>query len=116
MSRWTIGRRLAAGFAAVLMTAVALGAFAYARLGEVRDKERLITQGSLPGEFAIGQFQAYIEQNYVRTLMHLVSSEPAEKQRIEAEMAKADAMARSATSSFTWRSWAPPSVLCRHSV
>ena len=81
MSRWPIGRRLAAGFAAVLMTAVALGAFAYARLGEVRDKERLITQGSLPGEFAIGQFQAYIEQNYVRTLMHLVSSEPAENGR-----------------------------------
>ena len=61
MSRWTIGRRLAAGFAAVLMITFALGAFAYAKLGEVRDKERVITQGSLPGEFASGQFQAVDE-------------------------------------------------------
>jgi methyl-accepting chemotaxis protein len=91
MSQWTIGRRLTAGFAAVLVTAFALGAFAYGKFGEVREGARLITQGSLPGEFAIGQVQAQVEQNYVRTLMHLVSSEPAEKQRIEAEMAKADA-------------------------
>ena len=90
MSRWTIGGRLTAGFATVLMITFALGAFAYARLGEVREQASLITQGSLPGVYTIGQIQANVEQNYIRTLTHLVSQDPGRKQRIESEIAKAD--------------------------
>jgi methyl-accepting chemotaxis protein len=90
MSRWTIGRRLTAGFATVLMITFGLGAFAFARLGEVGEQQRLITRGSLPGVYAIGQIQAHVEQNYIRTLRHLVSNEAGNKQRIEAEIAKAD--------------------------
>ena len=52
MSQWTIGRRLTAGFAAVLVTAFALGAFAYGKFGEVREGARLITQGAQEHEIA----------------------------------------------------------------
>jgi methyl-accepting chemotaxis protein len=48
MKNWTIGKRITAGFAGVIIITVALGGFSYSRLIKIRDHSDRIAKVSLP--------------------------------------------------------------------
>ena len=48
MKNWTIGKRIAAGFASVIIIALALGAFAYTRLVAIKGQSDRITKQARP--------------------------------------------------------------------
>jgi len=48
MKNWKIGKRIGAGFGAVIAIAMALGLFAYSRVGLIESSSNNITASKLP--------------------------------------------------------------------
>jgi methyl-accepting chemotaxis protein len=88
MSNWTIGKRLATGFGAVLAITLGLGAFSYLRVTQIAASSNVILNDSLPGVYTIGQIQAGAKENLVLTLRHILASDESEKQALEAQMTR----------------------------
>ena len=88
MSNWTIGKRLMAGFAAVLTVMIVVGGFAISRVLSIQADARLIAMDSLPGTALSGKMAALVKDNYALTLRAAHAASPAEMQEIEAEIGK----------------------------
>src|ERR1051325_6176202 len=82
----TIRARLALGFGAVLAMTSALGLFLLAGLSTISTSATAIAQSSLPATESTAQIDAYVRQNQVLTLRHILSDSPAEMAAIEAQM------------------------------
>jgi methyl-accepting chemotaxis protein len=91
MSSWTIGRRIAVGFAAVIAIAGVLGVFAYTRLMVIETQATRITVDSLPGTYISGQMVAEAESRFGLVLKHLLARQAERKAALERELAAADA-------------------------
>ena len=85
MNDWKIGTRIAAGFAAVNLIAIALGVFAYSQLGVIDSSAKRITEDSLPGVYYIGQLKASVLQRFSNLQDTLVTSDPTAVASLEAE-------------------------------
>ncbi len=86
MKNWKVGTRIAAGFAAVIMIAAALGLFAYFKLGVIESNAKEITAKSLPKVYLVGQIQTNVEATYSLGLQHVEASDPHEKMQLDAEI------------------------------
>jgi methyl-accepting chemotaxis protein len=71
----------------VLAIILALGAFVYAKLGSVRDLEKLITGDCLPGMAAMADIETLARQGYEMVPEHLLAHDAATQQEIEKHMA-----------------------------
>ena len=87
----TVARRLAAGFAAVLLITVVLGGFAWVEVWSLADQTRGITGDALPGVQAVMRAAAMVSSNRAAMLEHLATIEPARKASIEEDMDKVSA-------------------------
>jgi methyl-accepting chemotaxis protein len=88
MKNWKIGTRIAAGFAAVIATAVALGLFAYSNVGSIERSSSEIAVRSLPGVYLVGQVQNGIQKEFSLVLEHIGSADKGEMERVEADMSE----------------------------
>lgn len=91
MNNWKIGKRIAAGFAAVILIAIALGAFAYSRLVIIDSGATKIATDSLPGLFAITQVRDTGVATLNSLLQHVISSDRKEIAQLETEIRDARA-------------------------
>jgi hypothetical protein len=85
MKNWKIGLRMATGFGAVICIAVALGVFAYTRVGVIDSTATRITADCLPGVSAIGQAQNNLTTTYSLLSQHVNSTDAAEMARVDSE-------------------------------
>ncbi len=76
---WTIGRRVVAGFAGVVVITLALGAFGWLRLtqiGTICANSTRVTKGSQTGQLLIEQIGGEVREIYALTLKHKLSEDP----------------------------------------
>jgi methyl-accepting chemotaxis protein len=88
MKNWKIGLRMAAGFGAVICTAMALGIFAYSRVSRIDKDVVTITQAHLPGVYMVGQVEANAWQNYSQILRFAAAKDKQETASVEREIAE----------------------------
>jgi len=86
MKNWKIGTRISAGFALVIVVAVALGVFAYAQVVNINTSSVEISTNSLPSVYVIGAIKANVESVYGMILQHAISSDNDEMARIDAQI------------------------------
>lgn len=65
MNHWTIRKKLKLGFAAVIFATLALGAFSFVRLVEIRALTGRMAGHSLPSIYLVAQLQAQITESLV---------------------------------------------------
>ncbi len=82
---WKIGTRIAAGFAAVTLIAIALGVFAYSQLGVIETSAKRLTEDSLPGLYYIEQLKAHVRQRFSILQDTMLTSDPTAVASLEAE-------------------------------
>jgi methyl-accepting chemotaxis protein len=85
MKNWKIGKRISAGFGAVIAIAVTLGLFAYSRIGAIDVDSTSITANRLPTLYLVGQVQGNAQANLGLTYRHILSKDPHEMASIEAQ-------------------------------
>jgi len=88
MKNWKIGIRITAGFSAVILIAIALGLFAFGKLGGIETSSAVIATNSLPGVYLIGQVQNGIQKEFGLMLQIQSSTDSAATARFEAAMAE----------------------------
>src|SRR5689334_21074525 len=84
----SLSAKLYAGFAAVLLIAAALGAFAHTRLVKISGNARFITADCLPGVFLAEEIQKGAQQNLMLVSKHILATDRADMEAVEAESAK----------------------------
>jgi methyl-accepting chemotaxis protein len=84
MTNWTIGKRITAGFAGVILIAVALGGFAYSRLINIKDHSDRIAKLSLPTVELIGQARRNALDYDKIVYKHIGSRDKEDKARLDA--------------------------------
>ena len=86
MKNWKIGTRIAAGFAAVIAIAIALGLFAYTLVGTIEKSSDEITLDALPGLYTVAQVENNVQRNLSLLLTLAASKDRQEETRIENEI------------------------------
>ncbi|MFN7996234.1 MAG: HAMP domain-containing methyl-accepting chemotaxis protein [Bryobacteraceae bacterium] len=82
MKNWKIGRRISAGFAAVICVALGLGAFAYTRVISIDRDANRIAMDSLPGVYLLSQLKNNALLNHSLLLEHVLTTDQADLARI----------------------------------
>lgn len=82
MNSLTIGKRIVLGFAAVIAVVLALGAFAAYELKIIDREAERITVDCLPGMATSAIISNVVQENYILTLSHVLSSDAGEKRTI----------------------------------
>ncbi len=88
MKNWKIGTRIAAGFAAVIAIALALGLFAYSKLGAIDKSSTQIAASSLPGVYLVGQVQNGIQKEFGLLLQYVSATGKDEMERLDAQISE----------------------------
>lgn len=91
MRTWTIGRRITAGFAAIITIALLLGAFAYLRLSAIETQSTRITVDALPGLYISADIEAGVLHGEALMLRYVVATDPAVMDRLDRDISAADA-------------------------
>ncbi len=86
MKNWKIGTRIAAGFAAVILIAAALGTFAFSRVNVINQSAKSIATDSLPGLYTIGQIQNSSTLNRGLVLEHILAGDRDAKARAQTKI------------------------------
>lgn len=86
MAQWTIGKRLAVGFLAVLLITGALGIFALNKLHRINNESDIVVKDCLPGMYLAGQIETFVKDNYTHTLKHSIAPNAEAKSLIEQDM------------------------------
>ena len=86
MKKWTIGKRITAGFASVIIIALLLGGFAYTRLITLRDHSERVAKVSLPTVELVGRAQKNAKDYDKLVYKHIGSTDNADMARIEGEL------------------------------
>jgi methyl-accepting chemotaxis protein len=86
MKNWKIGQRISAGFAAVILIAAALGAYAFIQLRTIKARANEITKDSLPSLALIGEIETHVRENQARIYLHIISQDKEEMVQLEREM------------------------------
>jgi methyl-accepting chemotaxis protein len=87
MKNWKIGKRITAGFAAVIVVAGALGLFAYTRVSAIERSATDITTDALPGITTLGQMQNNVHRSMALLLQNIILTDRGEIARVEADIA-----------------------------
>jgi methyl-accepting chemotaxis protein len=86
MEIWTIGKRITVGYAAVLITTIAIGIFAYTRLNAIKVRSDSLTGDSLPGILCLTKIQENTIMSNTLLLKFILSSEASEFATIDQKM------------------------------
>lgn len=91
--RWTVSARLSAGFSVIVILLIALGVVSARGMLRTRDDTVALLHKQLVAERAMHSWQNVIELNLVRSFAAGKTSDPAEQQALEADMALSSATA-----------------------
>jgi methyl-accepting chemotaxis protein len=86
MNKWTIGKRITFGFAAVIAIALALGGFAYARLTAINAHSEEIAKQAIPTFQLVFRMQQNAKNQQELIYKHIGSSDKEDMARLETEM------------------------------
>jgi methyl-accepting chemotaxis protein len=86
MKNWKIGTRITAGFAAVIVIALALGLFAYSRVGIIGVRANDVASNTLPGVIIMGHVDANIEDVMKVVLQHVITTDKQGMANLEARL------------------------------
>ena len=86
MKNWKIGIRIAAGFAAVIAVALALGLFAYGEVGGIETNAKEVASKSLPMVYLVGQIEKNMEITYSLAVQHAASRDTQDKADLDARI------------------------------
>jgi signal transduction histidine kinase len=86
MKKWTAHRRIIVGLTVAILGILGLGVSAFLRLVGIEDRARLIATDSMAGLSFTTQIELYTYQQSILIQKHILSGDPAEKRRIEAEI------------------------------
>jgi len=95
VKNWKIGKRIAAGFGAVIVIAVALGLFAFSRIGLIEADSANVTVRGLPTIYTVGQIQNNAQGNLGLAYRHILAKDPHEMASIEAQLSDRSSQNRS---------------------
>ena len=87
MASWTIGKRLVAGFVAVVVVMILVGGFAISRVVGIKADADRVVNDSLPGT-ALSELAAAVKDTYALTLKAAHAGSPADLQQVGAESAR----------------------------
>ena len=87
MQDWTVGKRLAAGFASVLLLAVSVGMYAFVQVRTIAAEAEVIATDSMPGLYLISQAESTTKDNLGLVAQHIMSQDAQEMAGFEAEAA-----------------------------
>jgi methyl-accepting chemotaxis protein len=87
MNNWTIGKRITAGFAGLIIITVALGAFSYERLVTIRNRSERLAKESLPTIELVYQAQKNAKDQVQLIYKHIGSSDKTDMANLESAMA-----------------------------
>jgi len=88
MTNWTIGKRLVAGFVAVVAVMIVMGGFAITRVLSIQEGVDRVVLDSLPGTALSGEIGAGVKDNLTLAIEAAHAGSPAEMAQVEAAMAK----------------------------
>ncbi len=86
MKNLRIGTRISSAFSMVITVAVALGLFAYGKVGGIEKLSAEIARNSLPGVYLAGQVQNGIQKEFSLILQHIGAADKGEMARMEADL------------------------------
>ncbi|HEV2448104.1 MAG TPA: MCP four helix bundle domain-containing protein, partial [Candidatus Sulfopaludibacter sp.] len=86
MKNWKIGTRIAAGFAAVIAIALALGIFAYGEVGGIQEKATAVAENALPKVYLLGQIEKNVQLTYSLALQHIMATDVAKMAGVESQI------------------------------
>jgi methyl-accepting chemotaxis protein len=87
MITWTVGRRIVAGFAIVLLIAAAIGGFALNRISVIDRATKAVTDRALRSAILFGTIESLVKENFINTTQHINETDEAAMKEIEKEMA-----------------------------
>jgi methyl-accepting chemotaxis protein len=86
MKNWNIGKRIGAGFGAVLLILLALSGASYRQLAGIDTAASIVADNSLPSVAALSEMGSRGGMGYVRALNHVLSQDSALKAQIDVEL------------------------------
>jgi methyl-accepting chemotaxis protein len=85
MKNWKIGTRVMSGFGALTLITALLGGFAVLRLLDIGERSDVIAGDSVPGLLLLNKVMSGTKDSYALAMEHVIASEKADLDRIEAE-------------------------------
>lgn len=86
MNNWKVGTRIAVGFGAVVVIALAIGLFAISKVNTIGHAASDVTDNSLPSVYLIGQVENNVQTEMSLLLQHVASNDKQEMANIESEI------------------------------
>ncbi|MFN7998656.1 MAG: MCP four helix bundle domain-containing protein [Bryobacteraceae bacterium] len=86
MKNWRIGVRITAGFAAVIAITVALGVFAYEKVGGIQENTKEVAENALQRVFLLGRIEKSMYATIGLAYQHVLANEAQKKAVVEAEI------------------------------
>jgi methyl-accepting chemotaxis protein len=86
MGNLKVGIRMAAGFGILILVAVFLGVFSYSRVSNINARSKEVADNEVPSLLVMGEVQANAGKLYGLQLLHVLSSDPSEMAKYEAEL------------------------------
>jgi methyl-accepting chemotaxis protein len=83
---WTIGRRIVAGFAAVLLIAALVGGFALNRIQAIEHATRAVTDRAMRSAALFSKIDSLVKENFISTSQHINETDEAAMSAIEKDM------------------------------
>ncbi len=84
--KWTIGRRLTAGFSIVIIITATLGVLAYNRIQTIDHATGTVSDRAIPGIVLLSQVESLVKENFINTTQHYLAENTERKLAIEKEM------------------------------
>jgi len=88
MKNWKIGKKISAGFAALILIATTLGLYAYSRIGAIDKKSNEITRRAMPGQYLSGKIHTNSALAMGLLLQQLNTTDKQEQAKIDEQMKK----------------------------
>ncbi len=86
MNNWKIGTRIGSGFGVVIAIVIALGLFAYFKVGNIEKSANQIAQNSLPSTYLVGELKSGVSMNYILVSQHVQAAGKPEKEELESQI------------------------------
>jgi len=88
MKNWTLQKRVALGFAAVIIISVLINGYAVWRLAHIKQRSDVIETDSIPSLHFIGAINSVVDRDYASILKYLSATNVTERSQLEAGFPK----------------------------
>jgi len=85
---WTIGRRIGAGFTALITILAVVGVICYERVVSINASASEMELQAMPALVLLGQAESQVKENFINTTQHVMATDAATKATIDKELAE----------------------------